>query len=181
MPCISGGYQQAVYLSSTLDLPEENFKDLAPGILAYRINQQIEQVLADKALVWSIKVADLVLAFSVKSFGTHLKAEFSYFGQGSDIWSTAFDAYRNSMINDLKAQIPIEQKKVDYYSESDLAILDHLLCKLDAILNHGAMSGAPIHPELDGKVPLLCPLYMEKMMDSWKNPFLWQVFSFHDH
>jgi hypothetical protein len=166
-PFCIGGYEQIVYLSSALDLPllpEENLNSISPGTMAYRIAKQLKAARAGNTLGFSEKVATLLFAFSAKNYSAFLEIYLPYCGQGSEIWSNAYETYQKGMIRDIKAQLAIELKK-PIYSPEELAILDHLLAKLHAVLNCGALTGPPFIPLLDGKMPLFCPLYMEDLMD----------------
>lgn len=168
-PFFTAGYEQIVYMSSALDLPlspEENLITMAPGVMAIRISGQLKEARAANTLGFSEQVAKLVLTFSAKNFQTFLQDQLAYCGQGSDLWAQSYEDYQKAMIRDIKGQVAIELKKTTYSSE-ELKILEHLVHKLIALLDNQVMTGAPLVPLLDGKMPLTCPTYMMDMMSLW--------------
>lgn len=132
--------------------------------MAYRVSEQLKEARATNTLGFSQKVATLIFAFSAKNYATFLVEYLPYCGQGSEIWANAYGDYQKAMIKDIKGQVAIAIQK-NTYSQEELGILDHLLPKLHAVLNCGVMTGPPFVPLLHGHMPLLCPVYMEDIMD----------------
>jgi hypothetical protein len=143
-------------------MPDEYVENTDCTMLSFIIQNQLDQAKADDTLDFSIRVATMILAFSTKQYDMHLAKNICYIGQNSNTWRKAYDSYQKEFLADMKAEILSERKN---YPQEEAAVLDILLVKLSAILNYGAMNGAPFVPALNGKVPLLCAKYMVDMMD----------------
>lgn len=153
---VQGGKIQLTFLGRTI--PEQIMKmfdgeNCIPGTFKLcNFLQSKNYQLHDPALLWFfVRTADAI-------YQEHLHPVIAYFGQGSTAWTEAFNTYKDALRRKLRA----ERRGM---TEEGKKKVDELLVKLTLILEKGATVGIKCVPKLDGSVPVLCPSFLNDLMD----------------
>ncbi|KIL56725.1 hypothetical protein M378DRAFT_16822 [Amanita muscaria Koide BX008] len=149
-PFLLAGKDQLLYLGSCFDNT------------ATITNLELNDILNDpaKSPYLSHKVVNALIELADECYLEHLRPLMDYFGQESPAWSVAFNLYHQ----ELKQQIPLLISMDDPdVTEQDQDVLQQLLSKVEKIYGEGLLTGTFSVPKLDGKVPLLCPGFIEDM------------------
>ncbi|KAJ6479522.1 hypothetical protein C8R47DRAFT_1074591 [Mycena vitilis] len=153
-PFVTGGYQQIVYLASSLPSPLAEIEDLEAlpeGELALRVQKLLKS--AEKE-AFSPKIASILVEGFDAAFLEVLAPQMPFFGQvNSSQWTQSFEVYCDKLLE------PWEDN--DYgLSDQETEILQLLPSKLEALLSQRAMDGYPFVPRMQGLVPLFCPQFL---------------------
>ncbi|KAJ7660235.1 hypothetical protein DFH06DRAFT_1194068 [Mycena polygramma] len=153
-PFVTGGYQQIIYLASSLPSPlveDEDLEALPEGELALRVQKLLKSA---KKEAFSPKIASILVEGFDAAFHEVLGSQMPFFGQvNSSQWTESFGVYCEKLLE------PWEDN--DYgLSDQETEILQLLPSKLEALLIHRAMDGYPFIPHMHGLVPLFCPEFL---------------------
>ncbi|KAJ7670116.1 hypothetical protein DFH06DRAFT_1180034 [Mycena polygramma] len=133
-PFITGGYQQIIYLASSLRSPPVEGELQADG--------------------FSLKIASILVERCDAAFYRFLGAKMPFFGQiNSPEWTESFAAYCKKLLEPWEAN--------NYgLTDQETKILQILPSKLEALLIHPAKNGNPFIPHLQGLAPVFCPGFL---------------------
>lgn len=148
MPFLTGGYDQLLYLSSSLPLPDENTPCAMESLL-------------EQSRDFNLKIATQLSQIANDAYFGWLRDALPFFAQKkSAIWDKHFQGYQKKLLQFVEEKF---KKDSSNWTTEELAILKLIPEKIDRILNQHAMSGYPFVPKFDCKVPLLCPDFISEL------------------
>jgi hypothetical protein len=159
---------QIKYLASSLELPlqgEETLDSVQPGLLATRTYKQMLAAQADGTWSYSVKIAEVLLCMAQKNYQQELSQDSQLFGQNSSTWRTAYQIYQTQFLRVMNAVVQDEIVQTTLYSPEELKTWKLLMVKLKATVLHRSLTGPGWVPALDGMVPLLCPDFMDHLLE----------------